>query len=54
VILGTARLEQFRHPRQTAGDVLGLGALARDTRHHVAGADLLTVLDDRIASTDIG
>ena len=32
VILRTARLEQFGHTRQTAGDVLGLGAFHRDTR----------------------
>ena len=37
VILRTTRLEQFGHPRQTAGDVLGLGAFHRDTRDHVAG-----------------
>jgi hypothetical protein len=40
VVLGTARLEQFRHARQTAGDVLGLGPFARDPRHHVAGLHL--------------
>src|SRR5438067_7014693 len=30
LLLGLARLEQLGHPRQTAGDVLGLGRLARD------------------------
>jgi hypothetical protein len=40
VILRTAGLEQFRHPRQTTGDVLGLGAFQRDTRENVALADL--------------
>src|SRR5690606_6906359 len=45
VILGTTGLEQFRHAGQTPGDVLGLGTLARDTRHHVTGPDLLPVLD---------
>ena len=45
VVLGTPRLEEFGHPRQTAGDVLGLGALARDTRDDVAGPQLLAVLD---------
>jgi len=30
---------------QTARDVLGLGRLARDLRQHVAGADLVAVLD---------
>ncbi len=45
VILGTTRLEQFRHARQTAGDVLGLGAFERNTRQHVARSDLLARLD---------
>ena len=45
VVLGTPRLEELGHPRQTAGDVLGLGALARDTRDDVAGAQRLAVLD---------
>jgi hypothetical protein len=40
VILRTARLEQFRHPRQTTGDVLGLGAFERHTCENVALADL--------------
>ena len=39
VILRTARLEQLRHPRQTAGDVAGLGAVDRDAGDDVAGAD---------------
>src|SRR4029077_18897293 len=30
-LLRSTRLEQLRHPRQTAGDVAGLGALGRDT-----------------------
>ena len=34
--LRTPRLEQLRHPRQTAGDIAGLGAFGRDTRDHVA------------------
>ena len=41
VILRTARFEQFGHARQTARDVLGLGAFQRDTRDDVAGLDLL-------------
>ena len=45
VILRTARLEQLGHPRQTAGDVAGLGALQRDTREHVAGLHLGARLD---------
>src|ERR1700674_1219094 len=36
-LLRPPRLEQLRHPRQTAGDVAGLGALRRDTRDNVAG-----------------
>ena len=45
VVLGTTGLEQFRHPRQTAGDVLGLGAFARDPRDDVTGLDVRSVLD---------
>ena len=33
---GLARFEQLDDARQTAGDVLGLGRLARDLREHVA------------------
>jgi hypothetical protein len=56
VILGTARLEEFGHTRQTAGDVLGLGAFARDPRHHVAGLDRLAVFDreDRVHRHRVG
>src|SRR6202048_4040768 len=39
-VLRLASLEQFRNPRQTAGDVAGLGALGGDTRQDVAGLDL--------------
>src|SRR3954467_3715710 len=39
-VLRLAGLEQFRHPRQTAGDVAGLGAFRGNTRDHVAGLDL--------------
>ena len=45
VILRTAGFEQFGHPRQTAGDVLGLGAFHRDTREHVARPHLGARLD---------
>ncbi len=45
VILRTTSLEQFGNTRQTAGDVLGLGAFERDTREHVAGTNLLARLD---------
>src|SRR5580692_10138339 len=39
------RLEQLRHPRQTAGDVARLGAFGRDTGDDVAGADMHAGLD---------
>src|SRR5690606_10278197 len=45
VILRTTGLEQLGHTRQTAGDILGLGALERDTREYVAGGHLLAGLD---------
>ena len=45
VILGTTSFEQFGHARQTAGDVLGLGAFQRDTRQHVTRRHLLAGLD---------
>ena len=41
IVLGLARLEQFGHPRQTAGDVASLGGFARDTGQHVTGVDLV-------------
>ncbi len=43
--LRTTRLEQLRHPRQTAGDVAGLGALGRDTGDDVAGLHLRALVD---------
>ena len=39
-VLRLASLEQFRHPRQTAGDVARLGAFGRDTGEDVARLDL--------------
>ena len=45
VILGPPRLEQLGNPRQTAGDVAGLGALHRNAGEHVAGHDLMARLD---------
>ncbi len=44
-VLGATGFEQFGHPRQTAGDVTGLGAFRRDPRQHVAGSDLVAVAD---------
>ena len=48
--LRTARLEQLRNPRQTAGDVARLGALGRDTRDDVARLDVGAGIDreDRV------
>ena len=43
-VLRTARLEEFGHARQTAGDVLGLGDLARGLGEHAAGLDFLALL----------
>ena len=51
VLLGLARLEQLGHPRQTAGDVLGLGGLARDLGDHLAGLDLSPSLTKMLAPT---
>ena len=62
-LLGLARLEQLRDARQTAGDVLGLGGLARNLRDDVAwldrralghvdiGADRQEVTRDVVASS---
>src|SRR5262245_28568581 len=44
-LLRTPRLEQLRHPRQTAGDVTGLGALGRNTGDHVARLHLRSRID---------
>src|ERR1019366_15568 len=44
-VLWLAGLEQFGNPRQTAGDVTGLGALGGDTRQDVAGLDLGADID---------
>src|SRR6202011_3722962 len=44
-LLGPARLEQLRHPRQTAGDVAGLGALGRNARDDVARLHLAARID---------
>src|SRR5262245_22449961 len=49
-VLRLAGLEQLRHPRQTAGDVAGLGAFGRDTGEDVARLDLGVDVDrqDRV------
>ena len=45
VLLRLARLEELGDARQTAGDVLGLGGLARDLGDDVAGLDGVAVVD---------
>src|SRR5581483_10381645 len=49
-VLRLASLEQFGHPRQTAGDVARLGAFGRDTGEDVARLDLGAGVDreDRV------
>src|SRR6202163_3376202 len=44
-VLRLASLEQFRNPRQTAGDVAGLRAFRGNTREDVAGLDLRADVD---------
>src|ERR1039458_5411608 len=44
-VLGMARLEQFRHARETAGNVLGLGRLARRLGHERASDYLVAFTD---------
>src|ERR1700704_4916775 len=44
-VLRLASLEQFRNPRQTAGDVAGLRAFGGDTREDVAGFHLGADID---------
>ena len=49
-VLRAAGLEQFGHARQTAGDVLGLGGLARRLGHQRAGDDLVAFVDDDVGA----
>ena len=49
-ILRLARFEQFHDARQTSGDVLGLGRLARDLREHVAGLHLVAVHHHQVSA----
>src|SRR5262249_61413327 len=44
-LLRPARLEQFRPPRQAAGDVARLGALGRDARDDVARLHVRSRID---------
>src|SRR5690606_13313698 len=48
VILRLTRLEELRHARKTARDVLRLRGLARDLRENLARVDLLTVGRDDV------
>jgi len=43
VVFGTTGFEQLGHPRQTAGDILDLGAFARNPRHHITRVQHLPV-----------
>ena len=45
-----ARFEQFHHARQTAGDVLGTGALLRDLGQHIAGTHFVAVLNHQVSA----
>ena len=45
MILRLARLEQLGHPRQTAGDIAGLGGFPGNPRQHVATVNRRAVLD---------
>ena len=47
-VLRTAGLEEFRHARQAARDVLGLGDLARGLGQQRAGLDLLAFVHDDV------
>src|SRR6266540_3742151 len=48
--LGMAGFEEFGHAREAAGNVLGLGALARSLGHEGAGDDLVAFLDDDVGA----
>src|SRR5205809_2253809 len=50
LLLRLARLEQLGHPRQTPGDVLGLGGLARDLRDDVGREDVGAVGDVEVGA----
>ena len=54
VILRLACFEQLGDARQTAGDVLRLRGLARNLGDHVAGLDVVAVVDDRCSSRPAG
>src|SRR6267378_17525 len=49
-ILGLARFEKFDNAGKTSRNVLGLGGFARNLREHVAGLDLVAVLDHQVGA----
>ena len=51
VVLRLASLEELGDTRQTTGDVLGLGGLARDLRDDLTGFDGLTIRGMMFAPT---
>src|SRR5947207_2603680 len=53
-VLGTARLEEFRHPRQTAGDILGLRCFARCFGQEGAGHDPVAFADHDVSGRGNG
>ena len=49
-VAGLARFEEFDDARETAGDVLGLGGLARNLREHVAGLHFVAIHDHQVGA----
>src|SRR6202140_5219294 len=49
-ILGLAGFEELHDARETSGDVLGLGGLARNFREHVAGLHLVAILNHQVST----
>src|SRR5664279_831860 len=49
-VLRAPRLEELDHARQAAGDVLGLGGLARDLGEHIAGVDGVALGDHQVGT----
>ena len=49
-ILGLAGFEEFNNARETTGDVLGLGGLARNLREHVSSLYFIAILDHQVST----
>src|SRR5216683_2793374 len=49
-ILGFAGFKELDNARETAGDVLGLGGFARDLCEHVAGLNIIAILDHQVGA----